>query len=146
MANITVDLTKKACGYVENLYNQRCAFMRTCEKIIAVCQADFNAPENVEIAKRAKEIYKSAQDDIKAIDNALAALHLFTSGGIVCSDGWPSNFNRIGRFITKQEAAFNGATGVFRAVMSAFGIVYECDKDSGVTIRYAYIYTYPGED
>lgn len=146
MANITVDLTKKACGYVENLYNQRCAFMRTCEKIIDVCQADFNDPEHVEIAKRAKEIYKSAHDDIKAIDNALAALHLFTSGGIVCSDGWPSNFSRIGRFITKQEAAFNGATGVFRAVLSAFGIVYECDKDSGVTIRYTYIYTYPGED
>ena len=146
MANITVDLTKKACGYVENLYTQRCAIMRTCEKIVAVCQANFKDPENVKLAKRAKEIYKSAQADTKAIDNALAALHLFISGGIVCSDGWPSNFARIGRFIAQQEAAFNSTIGVFRAVLSAFGVIYACNKASGVTICYTYTYSYPGED
>lgn len=136
MANITVDLSEKAHAYVEGLYSDRVAIMHACERIIEFCKSNRGGSEIDAIDASAREIYISTQRELKGIDDALAALHLFLSGGYLCSDMWPSNFNRIRRYIKAREGMSSDANAVFRAVLSVFGITYTCAEDSGVTIRY----------
>lgn len=136
MANITVDLTEKAHAYVEGLYSDRVAIMHNCERIAEFCKSNSGDSEIDAIGASAREIYISTQRELKAIDDALAALHLFLSGGYLCSDMWPSNFNRIRRYIKAREGMCSDTNAVFRAVLSVFGITYTCNEASGVTIRY----------
>lgn len=136
MANITVDLTEKACRYVESLYNTRLEAVRTCERIMGVCGVDLKNPENSTLYSYAERVKESTDADLNAIDNALSALHLAICDGSVFSDGWPSNFSRIRRFINAAEGDTRDGIEAFRAVLSAFGFIYTFDKEAGLIIRY----------
>lgn len=138
MANITVDLSEKACRYVEDLYSSRHTLAEDCERVLAVCLPYMDDVEVAATANEVKKIYSCAWDDLRAIDDALASLHLAIDDGGVYSDGWPSNFNRIRRFINEYEGTSCAASEVFRAVLSAFGIVYVYQSAADTTIRYTF--------
>lgn len=136
MANITVDLSEKACHYVEAIYRDRLGIVRTCENLMDSCKNDSHDPEVVACLARLKTLRASAVTELEAIYDALSALHLAIDDGNVFSDGWPSNFNRIRRFITQYDDAPINASAVFRGVLSSFGIIYSYDAEAGVVIRY----------
>ena len=136
MANITVDLTEKACRYVESLYSVRNDLVEDCERVLAVCKPLMDDVNVAATAEEVKKIYSFACDDLRAIDDALRSIHLAIYDGNVYSDGWPSNINRIRRFINEYEGTPCEASEVFRAVLSAFGIVYSYEREAGIIIRY----------
>ncbi len=141
MANITVDLTEKACLYVEAIYRIRLKTAHVCQCTMDVCKVDLNDAENFKLYSHASRVNEITLAELKAIDDALSALHLAIYDGSVFSDGWPSNFNRIRRFVSVYEGTSHDGADVFRAVLSSFGITYAA-VESGITIRY----TYQGEE
>lgn len=132
MANITVDLSEKACRYVEDLYSVRADTMHTCERLMDYLKDH----EHDEVYMFAKGVYETTRAEIEAVCCALSALHLTIDDGRVFSDGWPSNFNRIRHYINSYEGTNRDGAEAFRAVLSAFGFIYYYDKDAGVIIRY----------
>lgn len=136
MANITIDLSDKACSYVEGLYSNRIEIMRTCESVMNNCKTCLDSPEIDLCYLDAQKICSECSTVLGAIDDALSALHLAIDDGRVFSDGWPSNFNRIRRFISAYEGTSCDGVEEFRAVLSAFGFIYSYDKDAGIIIRY----------
>ena len=138
MADITVDLTEKACRYVESLYSVRKEIVEDCERVLAICQTCTDDVEFAAISEKVKKIYSCAWDDIRAIDDALSALHLGIDDGGVYSYDLSSNFNRIRRFINAYEITSCESYEVFRAVLSAFGIVYSYQSEEDTIIRYTF--------
>lgn len=136
MANITVDLSEKACLYVEAIYRIRLKTAHVCQCTMDVCKVDLNDAENFKLYSHASRVNEITLAELKAIDDALSALHLAIDDGSVFSDGWPSNFNRIRRFINAYEGTNRDGVEAFRAVLSAFGFIYSYDKDAGIIIRY----------
>ena len=138
MASITVDLTEKACRYVEALYSSRHTLAEDSYSVLACCYPYLGDAEVAATAEEVNKIYSCARDDIRAIDDALSALHLAIDDGSVYSDGWPSDFDRIRRFINEYEGTPCASSEVFRAVLSAFGIIYSYQSAADTIIRYTF--------
>lgn len=134
--NITITITEHHKRYISELYHTRYNIVDEALEIMDTCKGRLDDPKVKAINDRALASYKAAWDEIHVIDDVIMSLGWY----IVSPDeiiwwGNPLRVATLKALIRDHERNDSeDCKAVFRAVLSAFSIVYYYAPD-GIAIR-----------
>lgn len=136
MTTITITPTNAARAYIGSIYKTR-------QRIVTISEALMDAMGvDAPYFAAAADAWFQAVSDIAAVEAGLEAVGFFICSpfGDIASLSRGIAFSSLKAAIGTYEDHNRDANSVevFRAVLSALGIIYSINKDSGIIIRYTY--------